>query len=208
MLQLLITIALLNLLAAMAPGPDFAIVTRNTLLCSRTSGIFTSLGIASGVIIHVTYCSLGLAIIITHSSTLFNIIKFAGGSYLIYIGYQSIRSKTQKLLVPTSGKTKQTISKWQAYRQGFLTNLLNPKATLFFLALFTLVVDSSAQWFNVIIALTLFATVFLWFSTLTLILSHPKIKDLLQRGQGVLLKATGVFLIGFGIVLFFAKVQQ
>lgn len=206
MLQLLITIALLNLLAAMAPGPDFAIVTRNTLLCSRTSGIFTSLGIACGILIHITYCSLGLAVIITHSPLLFSAIKFVGGSYLIYIGYQSLCSKAQKLLVPTPGKTKQTVSKWQAYRQGFLTNLLNPKATLFFLALFTLVVDSVAQWFDIIIALTLFTTVFLWFSTLTLILSHPKIKNLLQRGQGILLKVTGLFLIGFGIVLFLAKV--
>jgi RhtB (resistance to homoserine/threonine) family protein len=205
MLQLLITITLLNLLAAMTPGPDFAIVTRNTLLSSRTAGIFTSLGIACGVIIHVTYCSLGLAIIITHSNALFNSIKFIGGVYLIYMGYLSIGSSSQKTLAPTAEKIKKTVSKWQAYRQGLLTNLLNPKATLFFLALFTLVVDAKAHWFDIIIGLTLFTTVFLWFSSLTLLLSHTTVSNLIQRYQGKLLKITGLFLIVFGIMLLFAK---
>jgi threonine/homoserine/homoserine lactone efflux protein len=88
-----ITVAIVHLFAVMSPGPDFAVVTRNSLFNSRKVGIYTSLGIALGIMVHVTYSLLGVGLLISRSILLFNIIKFVGAAYLIFIGYKSLRAK-------------------------------------------------------------------------------------------------------------------
>lgn len=75
MVSLFFTIGFLMLFAVMLPGPDFALVTKNTLLHSRRAGVFTTLGIGTANLIHMTYCSLGLAIVIANSLFLFSVIK-------------------------------------------------------------------------------------------------------------------------------------
>jgi threonine/homoserine/homoserine lactone efflux protein len=75
MLTQFFTIGLLMLLSAMLPGPDFALVTKNSILHSRRAGLFTSLGIGSAILVHITYCVLGLAVIISQSLLLFSVIK-------------------------------------------------------------------------------------------------------------------------------------
>lgn len=211
MIKLIISIALLNLLAAMTPGPDFAIVTKNTLQYSRRTGIFTALGVSIAILVHISYCSLGLAVLITESAAIFNIIKIIGGCYLIYLGISALKEtwqmkKNSQLATDNIRHSNQHISNWKAFTQGLLTNLLNPKAAIFFLALFTMVIHSEISWFTLELAITLFVTVFAWFSSLTLILSHRKIAEKLQNSQRVIIGLMGIFLIGFGIALFFAKV--
>src|SRR5438874_2029674 len=90
-----LTVAVIHLLAVMSPGPDFAMVTRNSLLYSRKSGIYTSLGMSLGIMVHVTYCLLGIALIVSRSIVIFSIIKYVGAAYLMYIGYKSLRAKPQ-----------------------------------------------------------------------------------------------------------------
>lgn len=203
------TIGLLMLLSAMLPGPDFALVTKNTILHSRRAGLFTSLGIGSAILIHITYCALGLAIVISQSILLFNIIKYIGAIYLIYLGITSLLSKhpnhgaasaAQKVLQ----KTK--MSNLTAFRQGFLCNLLNPKATLFFLALFTIIIkpETPTLW-ELLYAIEMFIIVTAWFCSLTILLSHPRVLRLLNRIEKYISKALGVFLIGFGVALAFIK---
>lgn len=207
MIKLLATIALLNLLAAMTPGPDFAIVTRNTLAFSRKAGLYTALGIACAVIIHATYCSLGLAVIIAHSPLVFTIIKLIGGTYLIYIGINSLKSHKTQQTIFQGELTLPAIKNREAFKQGFFTNLANPKCMLFFLALFTMVVqDSTLQWIDLAMIIIFFLTTITWFSLLTLLLSHKKVESYLKRWQPVLVKITGIFLIGFGLALYFAHV--
>src|SRR5437764_750178 len=93
MLTQFFTIGLLMLLSAMLPGPDFALVTKNSILHSRRSGFFTSLGIGTAILIHITYCVLGLGAIISQSVLLFSIIKFIGAIYLLYLGITAILTK-------------------------------------------------------------------------------------------------------------------
>lgn len=88
-----LTVALVHFLAVVSPGPDFAMVTRNSIIYSRKTGIYTSIGIAVGILVHVAYSLLGIGFIIAKSIVLFNIIKFIGAGYLIYIGYKSFRAK-------------------------------------------------------------------------------------------------------------------
>ena len=77
----------------MLPGPDFVIVTKNTLLHSRHSGFYASLGIGCAILVHVTYCALGIAFIISKSVLWFDIIKYTGACYLIYLGICTLLSK-------------------------------------------------------------------------------------------------------------------
>ena len=87
------TISLIITLAVMSPGPDFAIVSRNALRYSQKTGLFTAMGIACGSLFHASYCILGFAIVISKSILLFNIIKYIGASYLIYIGIKGLLEK-------------------------------------------------------------------------------------------------------------------
>lgn len=202
-----VTVGLLTLFSAMLPGPDFAIVTKNTLLHSRRSGIFTSLGIGSAIFIHMSYCALGLAIVIYNSLILFNIIKYIGSAYLIYLGISSLLSKVPPKIVTKENKIKKTdLSCFISFRQGFLCNLLNPKATLFFLALFTMIIKPNTPFYWMIVyASEIILIAIIWFSILTYILSHPRVTHLLERAEKYIAKILGVFLIFFGAALAFVS---
>jgi RhtB (resistance to homoserine/threonine) family protein len=208
MLEQFFTIGILMLLSAMLPGPDFALVTKNTILHSRRAGLFTSLGVGSAILIHITYCALGLAIVISQSLLLFSLIKFIGAGYLVYLGLNSLISKKTPATISADkpAGTKTQISDFVAFRQGFLCNLLNPKATLFFLALFTVIIkpETPALW-EFIYAIEMFFILTAWFCSLTLILSHPKVLRGLNRVEKYISKVLGVFFIGFGVALAFVK---
>lgn len=202
------TIGLLMLLAVMSPGPDFALVTKNTVLHSRESGFFTALGVALSNLIHISYCSLGLAFVISNSILLFSLIKYLGAAYLLYLGVTSLLSKPAIHFVDKKRMQikKTSLPKVTAFRQGFLCNLLNPKATLFFLALFTTIIKSETPTVWVLIFIVeMFVIITLWFFTLTMILSHPKVIKLLEKSEKYIAKILGVFLVSFGVALALVK---
>ena len=207
MISQFFTIGLLLLFAVMLPGPDFAMVTKNTLFHSRRAGVFTTLGIGVSNLIHMTYCSLGLAMVIANSLVLFSIIKYIGAAYLIYLGVNSLLAKTPEHLMPNNKQLKKsTQSDWASFHQGFLCNLLNPKATLFFLALFTTIIKPNiSNYWLIIFVIEMFFIVTLWFLSLTFILSHPRVTSVLEKAEKYIAKVLGVFLIGFGIALTFVR---
>jgi RhtB (resistance to homoserine/threonine) family protein len=201
------TVGFLTLFSAMLPGPDFAIVTKNTLLHSRRAGFFSALGIASAIAIHMTYCALGLAILIYQSPILFNIIKYIGSAYLIYLGVRSLLEKIpEKIIAKEKKVTKTHLSNIISFRQGFLCNLLNPKATLFFLALFTMIIKpNTPSYWLIIYAIEIILTALIWFSVLTWVLSHPRVTKMLERSEKYIAKLLGIFLIIFGAALAFVS---
>lgn len=205
MLTQFFTIGFLMLFSAMLPGPDFALVTKNALLHSRQSGYFTSLGIGSAILVHITYCALGLAIIISNSPLLFSIIKYIGAAYLIYLGITSLLTKQPNQIVSSETHLrKSSLSNRIAFRQGFLCNLLNPKATLFFLALFTVIIKPGTPHLWVIVyAIEMLFIITGWFCFLTFILSHPQVTRFLGKAEKYIAKLVGVILLGFGIALAF-----
>lgn len=202
-----ISIGVLMLLAVMTPGPDFAIVTKNTLFYSRRIGIFTSLGIASAVLFHISYCILGLALVISQSLLLFSLIKYIGAAYLIYLGCQALLTKEASVKTEAGTVAKrQPISAFTAYRQGVICNLFNPKATLFFLAIFTMVIHPNmSHFYQLLLAAEMVTIVLAWFCTLTWIISHPKVRQLLNKAEIIIVKVLGVFLVGFGVSLVFLR---
>ena len=98
----LIAVITITLLAVISPGPDFAMVTRNSLMLSRRAGMLTALGIGLGVLVHVTYTLVGVGLLIQQSLWLFNAIKLVGAVYLIYLGVKMLRAKPSGCLLYTS----------------------------------------------------------------------------------------------------------
>ena len=138
-----LTVTLIILLAAISPGPDFAIVMQNALQRGQRPGIMTALGVSCSLVIHATYSILGLAIVISQSLLLFSLIKYLGAAYLIYIGVKNVFAKSNTNTQNESSFISKTHSR-QDFTEGFLCNLLNPKAIMFILAFFTLVIKSTS----------------------------------------------------------------
>lgn len=196
-----LTVAFIHLLAVMSPGPDFAMVTRNSLLYSRKSGVYTSLGLGMGIMVHVTYCLLGIGLLISQSIILFNIIKYIGAMYLIYIGYKSLRAKPQNTQ-ETAGiaSAEKILTPLNSVRSGFLTNVLNPKATLFFLAVFTQVINPvTPKLIQLLYGVEMVIMTFAWFALVSLFFSHSRIKTRITKIQHHIERFTGAVLIMLGI---------
>lgn len=198
------TIAIIALLGAISPGPDFVVTTKNAISHSRRSGYFTAFGITTGILVHSSYCILGLAVIISQSLLLFSIIRYCGAAYLIYLGIKGLFTKSiQKKLTPAIEKTGLTDKK--AFSQGFIVNVINPKCILFMLSIFTLVIKPhTPYWVQIIFGLELALITGAWFCFLSYLLTHKHVNSKIQKAQKVVTKVMGAFLIGFGLDLIFS----
>lgn len=135
-MTVLLIFALAILIAAIVPGPDFAMVVRNTVLSGRASGMWTAVGIGLGVSVWVVATSFGLAALLAASAVAFSAVKLAGAAYLVYLGIRSIRVAVKERRAPAAAlDLGRAMSRWAAFRSGLLCNLLNPKAVVLFTAL-------------------------------------------------------------------------
>ncbi len=202
-LPLFSSVLLIHLMAVISPGPDFIMALRNSLTYSRKTGIYTAVGFGLGIGVHVFYCVFGLALIISTSELAFNIIKYLGVAYLAYIGVMSIVSKSSNIEVGKQSHLAD-ISPLRAIRIGFLTNVLNPKATLFFLSLFTFVigpdVSSSVSW---ILGLMMMINTTIWFSLVAIFFTQARIRTIFNQYQNVFNTIFGILLIGIAIKIVF-----
>ena len=202
-LPLLGSVLLIHLLAVMSPGPDFIMALRNSLTYSRKTGIYTAIGFGLGIGVHVFYCVFGLALIISTSQVAFNIIKFLGVAYLAYIGVVSVYSKTKDISAGNQAH-KKDISALKAIKIGFLTNVLNPKATLFFLSLFTFVigpnVPKSIAW---VLGVMMMINTALWFSLVAIFFTQSRIRAIFNKYQKAFNVVFGVLLIAIAIKIVF-----
>jgi len=209
LLQGLLLISSIHLLAAASPGPDFILVSQQTLNHGKKAGLMCSIGIALGLSIHIVYSALGLAAIIANSSTTLWVIKVLGGSYLLYLGYQGIRAKaytdaTQQI----KSKTPIKRSSFKNIGVGFLCNALNPKAPIYFVALFTVVLSPDLPLLHLVIyGLWMMAIQLAWFSSVVLLLSRPKINDKFQRLGHWIDRILGGAMILIGLKILTSKIN-
>ena len=126
------TIVIAHLFAVTSPGPDFAVVMRQSVRFGARSGIWTSLGVGSAILLHVSYCLLGVALLLSQSPALLNAMKLLAAVYLFYLGVQSIRASFVRPVIDGDATLEPALSAARAFGLGFVTNGLNPKATLFF----------------------------------------------------------------------------
>lgn len=201
-------VLVIGCLAVISPGPNLAIILRNSLVYSRRAGVYTALGLSAGNLIHATYCLVGVGVIITQSILLFNTVKYFGAAYLIYIGIQSLR--TQKYTATgTTQPAARSMSRAVAIRTGFLTNLLNPKVTLFFLALFTQIIRPATPLpAQALYGLTMVGLEFAWFALVAVVISQPVIKDRFLAISHWIERTTGVVLIALGIRVALSRNSQ
>lgn len=171
-------VTFVHLLAAASPGPDFALVTRQSLLHGRTAGVLTSLGISLGLAIHILYSAAGLAVVVSHSVEWMVAIKLAGGSYLIYLGIKGLRAKhhsvdnNQRIPLATNNSAFRMIS------TGFFCNALNPKAPVYFLSLFTVILSPETPLPNLAIyGVWIMVLQMLWFTTLACFFTNNAIRQ-------------------------------
>lgn len=194
-------LALVCFLGMISPGPDFLLVTRNSLAYSRGKGLLTALGIICGCGIHASYCLLGLALIITKNIIIFSTIKYLGTMYLIYIGIKACLSKDNCNLNSDNFSTsKNEISNLEAFKQGFLCNLLDPKLAVFLLSLFTQFISINAGWREKsIVSGIFFLEAFIYWPLLVLVLQTPVIRKTYLKVGNTFNKACGVLLVGLGL---------
>ena len=140
--QHFILFALAALMLNITPGNDMIFVISRSLTGTR-AGIFAALGIGLGCFLHIFASVVGLSVIIRQSEILFNIIRYAGAAYLIYIGIKSIMEKPSTMIFSQTENDKNTNLK--ILRQGAITNMLNPKVSLFFLAFLPQFIDNNAD---------------------------------------------------------------
>lgn len=194
---------LVGILAALSPGPDFVVVMKNSLGIGRKYGIATALGIASALIVHVTYTILGFTIILEKFPTLFNIIKFAGAIYLLWLGYKGIQSKAQsESSNEINVKQKLQASIGQGFREGFLCNVLNPKSALFFLSVFSQFIGpDTLNWMRWIYGGEIILAVGLWFTLLAILISNNYFRKLYQQYMHWVDRGLGIILIIFAVTI-------
>ncbi len=178
----------------MSPGPDLALVIKNCLGGNFRSGFVTAAGIASALLIHVSYCMFGVALVISESPTLFLIIKFLGAAYLFYLGISLLRDSSRVSL--DSGQKGPIAERYRSlYFSGLLCNLLNPKATLFVLSLFTQLLDPATSlagkaYMGLVIGLVTLG----WFAFISHFLTYKKFRSLFFTLQPFISKFLGLCL--------------
>jgi threonine efflux protein len=171
-------VTFVHLLAAASPGPDFALVTRQSLLYGRQAGVLTSLGISLGLAIHILYSTAGLAVVVAHSVEWMVVVKLAGGSYLIYLGIKGLRAKQQQADGPQENLPATQDSSLRLISTGFFCNALNPKAPVYFLSLFTVILSPEIPLANLAIyGIWIMLLQMLWFTTLACFFTNPAIRQ-------------------------------
>ncbi|MCA7972561.1 LysE family transporter [Burkholderia sp. AU39826] len=199
----LIVVVTITLLAVISPGPDFAMVTRNSLMLSRRAGVLTACGIGLGVIVHVSYTLLGVGLLIRQSLWLFNAVKLIGAIYLIYLGARMLMAKAGDAQADAAVAP---LSDLAALRTGFLTNALNPKTTVFVVSLFMQAVRPDTPLIVQIGYGAFIAGAHAgWFSLVAICFSAARVRDRLLSLRHWIDRTFGCLLVGFGVALAIAR---
>lgn len=194
MINELYLVVSISALAVISPGSDFAMVTKNTISFGRSAGYLTAVGISASTWVHTLYCLVGIALIISRSPLLFNIIKYVGVFYLLYIGLTTFFSKFDPKSIKKDAADKETMK--AAFKQGLLSNVTNPKTTLFYLSLFTMVISKNTSlMMQILYGLIICLLHLIWFCFISFIISHPMLKDKFDRNIKVINKCIGVILV-------------
>lgn len=198
---------LMSILLIILPGPDTGLVTQKTITHGRKGGMQTLFGISSGLIIHTLAAVFGLSAIIVKSAFLFSVFKYVGAIYLVYLGVTSLWSVIKKKEGSTNRDVPAKHANKSAFRQGFLTNLLNPKVAVFFLTFLPQFLTSDSNPFFQFLLMGMTYTIltviwFLFYVSLIDFMSTWMKKPSTQRAvQGI----SGLVLVVFGMKLALEK---
>ena len=183
-----------------APGPDSLYVLTQSISGSQRIGLLAAGGTSTGILVHTTAAVFGLSAILRTSAVAYTVVKYAGALYLLYLGIQTIRHKEDFDLQTDDTDTNSK----ESYQGGVMTNTLNPKVAIFFLAFLPQFIPANSDaWLDMMLLGTLYAALTLFYlGTLAIISSriktvlttHPRVTDVIRW-------AAGSVIVGFGIEL-------
>jgi RhtB (resistance to homoserine/threonine) family protein len=177
-----IALASIHFLAVVAPGPDFAVTVSQSVRFGRKIGFYTALGIGAGISVHVVYTLLGVGALIHSWPSLMIAAKVLGGAYVLYLGIQLLRAKSKPISDTEITSINNGQTPWKAYVTGFLTNATNPKATLFFLAIFTTIVSTTTPIrIQMLYGVWMCSVNAIWFILVSALFSSPKVREIFLR---------------------------
>ncbi|RZT23557.1 LysE family translocator [Fictibacillus sp. BK138] len=190
------------------PGPDTAIATKNTLTVGKSGGLKTALGTCCALLIHTSAAVLGLSAIIVKSALLFSVFKYVGAVYLIYLGVKTLWSlKKREAAASVEMNADKQFENTSCFKQGFLTNILNPKVAVFFLTFLPQFVDPGSNTFVpfLIMGITYTVLTSVWFLLYVYLINQISAFMKRPKAQTMIEGITGTILIGFGIKLALEK---
>ncbi|WP_035387072.1 LysE family translocator [Ferrimonas senticii] len=184
-ISILTTLAVVHLIALASPGPDFALVVQTASHHGRQTGIAVAFGISLAILLHSVLAITGVALLIQQAPLLGMLLQCAGGLFLLYLGYGALKTIPARLRHGDGALISQSaprLSGRQATSKGFMTNLLNPKALVFFVSLLSSLVPAqmSVAGKGGAIAI-LWGLSFLWFALLSLLLTGRRMQALMQK---------------------------
>lgn len=207
-----LSLALIHFLAVVAPGPDFAVTVRQSLAFGRRAGIYTALGIGVGISVHVFYTLLGFGALMHTSPWLMRAAELVGSAYLLYLGasflsHADAQSPSEAITAVRTFAQAQTAAR--SFAIGFFTNATNPKATVFFLAVFTTIVSSQTPLLiQASYGLWMCLVNGLWFVLVSLVFTQDTIRLRFLKKRALIERVIGVLLIIFALRLLWTLYQS
>ena len=195
-----------HFLAVASPGPDLAVVVKQSIRYGKRNALITSIGIGSAILVHVGYSAVGIGLLIKQSPMLFDVLKYLCAAYLAYIGYKSLRVKASEPEQFNQQVRDDIQTGRKAFSLGFITNVLNPKATLFFLSIFSVIVSQQtpSTWLGAY-AIYLSLATMAWFCFVSLVLSKARVRNKFLTMGHYFDWLMGVVLIGLAIKVAFSQ---
>ena len=193
-METFLTVAALHLFAVASPGPDYILISRQSFRYGREISIWTSVGIALGILFHAGLSIAGLSILLNQEPEIFWYMKIIASIYIAYLGIVSIVSASSV----TSGSSAQVNGTriLKSITIGLVTNLLNPKAFIFFITVFTIVIDyQTSLSLKLFLGLYMSIATFLWFSLVSILLTNRKTIQRFKKTIPWVERTTGVMLL-------------
>jgi RhtB (resistance to homoserine/threonine) family protein len=201
----MITYLIMTFFVVLSPGVDTALITKRTIAEGKKDGLQMALGITAGSLVHTLAATLGISMLILQSAVAFTILKWVGAIYLIYLG---IRSLVKRIQTEQSNETNR-FNKGGAFKEGLLSNILNPKVAVFFITFLPqFVTGKDTAAIELLTMGSIYAIVsILWFVCYVYCLHYVREWLLSPTVQIYMEKATGIVLVGFGIKLLFTQAE-
>jgi len=195
-------------LSIISPGPDFAVVVRNSLVYGRASACYTALGIAMANLCHVLINLLGIGVIFTQSEISFRVMKVVAAFYLVYLGFQGLKAKKNEAAAKNINQnTKMIIKAHHGFYTGFVTSVLNPKAFLFLLSFFAVMLSPETPLLHqMAYGFWIAFLAWSWFSLVAWFFTNERMSQQIQAAKHWLERITGGILITIGAKLLSSEI--
>lgn len=197
-------VAAAHALGVSSPGPDFAVVIRQTLAHGRRIGVVTALGVGSGILFHVAWGMFGLGWAVQRFPALIDVLRYTGAAVLLWIGFKALRSRPVSTAHDPSTPPAQAPSMSSAYALGLATNALNAKAFLFFVALCSSVVTAGTPpGLRIVLGLWMTVATAAYFSFVAWTVGHAAVRRRLLAHAHRIDRAMGLILIVLAVAIVF-----